>query len=223
MAAYLSYLRLPVAITTSIAASLSGLLYWKQNELIYPRNVPSDARTDVPRPKDFTDYDFDESTEELFLPTPDGEKLSAFLLRPRKRKSLGYEASKVTVLMFHGNAGNIGHRIPVAGCLQMSVPCNILMLEYRGYGLSTGTPDEKGINIDAQTALDYIRQRKDLANGEIVLYGQSLGGAVALQLASQNLEAGDIKAIILENTFLSIRKLIPTFVSSFAVFYGTRC
>lgn len=212
MATYLSYLRLPFALTTSLAASLSGILYWKQNDLIYPRNVPLDSRTEVPRPAGFPEYEFDDSSEELFITTPDGEKLSAFLLKPKWRKDLDYDSHKTTVMMFHGNAGNIGHRIPVAGCLQLAVPCNIFMLEYRGYGLSTGTPHEKGINVDAQTALDYLRQRKDLAGGNIVLYGQSLGGAVAVQLASQNLHVGDIKAIILENTFTSMRKLIPTFV-----------
>ena len=83
------------------------------------------------------------------------------------------------------------------------------MLEYRGYGLSTGTPDETGINIDAQTALDYIRNQKETEGGKIIVYGQSLGGAVAVQLAAKNQEVGDIAGLILENTFTSIREMIP--------------
>ena len=83
------------------------------------------------------------------------------------------------------------------------------MLQYRGYGLSTGTPNEKGLIIDAQTGLDYIRQRAELRGTRIVLYGQSLGGAVSIGLASRNQKEGDIAGIILENTFTSIRKLIP--------------
>jgi fermentation-respiration switch protein FrsA (DUF1100 family) len=83
------------------------------------------------------------------------------------------------------------------------------MLEYRGYGLSTGTPNEKGLSIDAQTGLDYIRSREDLRRNKIIVYGQSIGGAVAIDLVSKNQDAGDIKALILENTFLSIAKMIP--------------
>lgn len=86
------------------------------------------------------------------------------------------------------------------------------MLQYRGYGLSTGTPNEKGINIDAQTGLDYIRSRHELRSTRIVLYGQSLGGAVSIGLGARNQKQGDIAGIILENTFTSMRKMIPSSV-----------
>lgn len=112
--------------------------------------------------------------------------------------------------MFHGNAGNIGHRIPIAKVLTKALKCNVFMLEYRGYGLSTGTPDEKGLNIDSQTALDYIRNRAETRDTKIVVYGQSLGGAVAINLVARNLEKDVISGLILENTFLCIRKLIPS-------------
>ena len=86
---------------------------------------------------------------------------------------------------------------------------DVVMLEYRGYGLSTGTPDEKGLNVDAQTGLDWIRNHDELGRSRIVVYGQSLGGAVAVQLVAKNQRAGDIGGLVLENTFLSIRKMIP--------------
>ena len=111
--------------------------------------------------------------------------------------------------MFHGNAGNIGHRIPIAKVLEENIGCNVLMLEYRGYGLSTGDPNEAGINIDAQTALDYIRQQKETQGGQIIVFGQSLGGAVGIQLVAKNQEAGDVVGLVLENTFTSIRDMIP--------------
>lgn len=139
------------------------------------------------------------------IPTPDGESLSAFLIRPAN-KSL---AKNITILMFHGNAGNIGYRLPIAKVLGDDIGCNVFMLQYRGYGLSTGTPDEKGLTIDAQTGLDYIRQRAELRNTKIVIYGQSLGGAVGIGLVAKNQKDGDIAGIILENTFLSIKKMIP--------------
>ena len=114
--------------------------------------------------------------------------------------------------MFHGNAGNIGHRVPIAKVIEENAGCNVFMLEYRGYGLSTGTPDEAGIMLDVQTALDYVRQHNDTKDDKIVVYGQSLGGAAAVQLVAKNQEAGDVKGLILENTFTTMRKLIPRFV-----------
>lgn len=174
------------------------------SELIYPRNVPVDARTNVPSPRQFGISDF----EDLQIPTPDGESLHALFLRQRP----GRFSRNLTVLMFHGNAGNIGHRVPIAKAVQDTLQCNVFLLEYRGYGMSTGTPDEAGIKIDAQTGLDYLRQRPETSDTEIVVYGQSLGGAVAINLVATNEEQGDIAGLILENTFLSIRKLIPKYV-----------
>lgn len=115
-------------------------------------------------------------------------------------------------MMFHGNAGNIGHRVPIAKVLEENLGCNVLMLEYRGYGMSSGTPNENGLMIDAQTGLDWIRNDKETKGNKIVIYGQSLGGAVAIQLVERNQKAGDVAGLILENTFTSIRKMIPTFV-----------
>ncbi|KAF1953884.1 BEM46 family protein-like protein [Byssothecium circinans] len=198
---FLGYLRVPLIASSGLAALLSGVLYFKQNEIIYARNFPPDARTNVPRPAEFDIADF----EELFIPTPDGELLSAFLLRANKE-----QARNVTILMFHGNAGNIGYRLPIAKILVKDLRCNVLMLQYRGYGLSSGNPNEKGITIDAQTALDYIRDRHELRGTKIVLYGQSLGGAVSIGLAARNLKRGDIAGIMLENTFTSMRKMIPS-------------
>ena len=120
-------------------------------------------------------------------------------------------AKKSTIMMFHGNAGNIGHRVPIARVLEENVGCNILLLEYRGYGLSSGTPNEEGLMIDAQAGLDYIRKSDETKDNRIIIYGQSLGGAVAIQLVAQNEKAGDIVGLILENTFLSIRKMIPRY------------
>lgn len=172
------------------------------SELIYPRNIPVDARTNVPKPRQFGISNY----EDLQIPTSDGESLHALFIRPESKRL----AQDVTVLMFHGNAGNIGHRVPIAKIIQEVVGCNVLMLEYRGYGLSTGVPDEAGLKIDAQTGLDYIRQRAETRDSKIVVYGQSLGGAVAINLVAQNQESGAIAGLILENTFLSIRKLIPS-------------
>jgi fermentation-respiration switch protein FrsA (DUF1100 family) len=156
----------------------------------------------VPKPPDFRI----EAYEELNLRTPDEVNLHAFLVKPSNKQ---YKP-QVTVLMFHGNAGNIGHRLPIARILAEGFGYNAFLVEYRGYGFSTGDPNEKGLTIDAQTALDYIRSRNDLNQTKLVIFGQSLGGAVAIGLVEKNQDNGDIAALILENTFLSIRSLIPS-------------
>jgi fermentation-respiration switch protein FrsA (DUF1100 family) len=159
----------------------------------------------VPKPSNFGIPDYDD----LRIPTPDGESLHAYFIRPSNKRT----AKNITVLMFHGNAGNIGHRVPIARMLEETIGCNVLMLEYRGYGLSTGTPNEHGLNIDAQAGLDWIRQNDATENNSIIVFGQSLGGAVAINLVVQNHRTGDIVGLILENTFLSIRKMIPKYTN----------
>ncbi|ROW11601.1 hypothetical protein VMCG_01353 [Cytospora schulzeri] len=191
-----------VVANKGVAAVLTSLLYFKQKALIYPSHMPPNARTDVPRPSQFGIQDF----EELMIPTSDGEKLSAFYIRgPR-----GGRNSNVTVLMFHGNAGNIGHRLPIARMMISLTGCNVFMLEYRGYGLSTGEPGESGICLDAQTGLNYLRDRAETSDHKFLVYGQSLGGAVSIKLVADNQKEGDVVGLILENTFLSMRKLIPS-------------
>ncbi|KAK4079229.1 hypothetical protein Trihar35433_334 [Trichoderma harzianum] len=230
------YMRLPALASTGIVAILTSLLYFKQKcveltltpphrptsslalafllhrghradnspcrALIYPSHMPPNSRTDIPRPTQFGIKDF----EELVIPTDDGEKLSAYYIRgPRGGKN-----SDITILMFHGNAGNIGHRLPIARVFINMIGCNVFMLEYRGYGASTGEPDEAGLGIDAQTGLNYLRERAETRNHRFVVYGQSLGGAVSIKLVAKNQDRGDIAGLVLENTFLSMRKLIPS-------------
>ncbi|KAI0317840.1 alpha/beta-hydrolase [Amylostereum chailletii] len=210
--------------TAATAAGLGtigmGLLYYGQNFLIYPSAFPPGAREDVPVPSEFSlPY------QDLILTTPDNVRIKAYLLVQRPNLNIHGEtsvdwnedvdgdgdkfaASRPTVLMFHGNGGNHGHRIPLAKIFFVKMRCNVLMLSYRGYGQSEGSPNEKGLQMDAQTALDYVLQHDKLAKGPIILYGQSIGGAVSIDLASKNPHA--ITGIILENTFLSLPQLIPS-------------
>lgn len=211
----LSYLRIPFLASSGIAALGSSLLYFKQNAIIYPATIMN-SRTEVPQPAQFKI----EEAESLYLPTSDGETLHAYYLKPPNAQL----RKNITILSFHGNAGNIGHRLPIGKVLSEALGCHVFMPEYRGYGLSTGSPDETGLNIDAQTALDYVRAHPEMRNTKIVIYGQSLGGAVSIKLLANNLEKAakasqsdekveretKIAGVILENTFLSIRKLIPS-------------
>ncbi|ETW75299.1 Alpha/beta hydrolase [Heterobasidion irregulare TC 32-1] len=198
-----------------------GLLYYGQNYLIYPSAFPPGSRDEVPTPAEFSlPY------TDLELTTSDGVKLKCYLLLQRPdlhvpgatkiewdsdgddEKYDMFAATRPTIIMFHGNGGNHGHRIPLAKIFFAKMRCNVLMLSYRGYGRSEGTPSEKGLVVDAQTGLDYVLQHETLSKTPIILYGQSIGGAVAIDLASKNTQA--ITAMILENTFMSLPRLIPT-------------
>lgn len=175
------------------------------SEIIYPRNIPAGSRKEILTPDSF-DIPPD-SFERIALHTPDGETLDSFLIKPLRTPSTPDQRPHITIIMFHGNAGNIGHRIPIAQAFSYNVACNVFMVEYRGYGASTGSPEEKGLKIDAQAALDYLLEREDTRNTKIVVYGQSLGGAVSSWLGVHNQEK--VAAVILENTFLSLRKMVP--------------
>ncbi|KAG1767140.1 Alpha/Beta hydrolase protein [Suillus occidentalis] len=205
------------ATVAGVATLGCGLLYYGQNFLIYPSAFPPGSRTEVPVPTDFgLEY------QDLPLVTEDGITLRCYLLMQRTEISNSHAAhidyanqqtheefasTRPTVLMFHGNGGNHGHRIPLAKVFYVKMRCNVLMLSYRGYGHSEGSPSESGIRIDAQTALNYLASHPYLKKTPVILYGQSIGGAVAIDLASRN--PSKIEALILENTFTNLPRLVP--------------
>jgi fermentation-respiration switch protein FrsA (DUF1100 family) len=178
----------------------AGALYTFQNQLIYPASFPEGSRTKVAKPSAY-----EMPFEEVFLTTPDKLKLHAYVIMRD-----GTEDSKnaLTIVFLHANAGNMGHRLPIAEVFYRKFKCNVIMLSYRGYGLSEGSPSEKGMKIDAQAALNYVKKHPKLKSTKLVAYGQSIGGAVAINLVATNEEA--FSGLILENTFLSIPKLIPS-------------
>ncbi|KAK6357492.1 hypothetical protein TWF718_001801 [Orbilia javanica] len=193
-----SYLKISIAASTGVAALLSTALYFKQNDLIYPRHFPPEARTELWDPSKFNMTNWDK----VDLTTPDGETLRSFFLRGQ-----GIQRKGVTILMFHGNAGNVGHRIPIAKVFAEQMGCNVFMLGYRGYGLSSGKPDEKGLKVDAEAALDWIFKNDETKGTKVVVYGQSLGGALGIATAAKHQD--QLSGLILENTFTSMRDVIP--------------
>ena len=80
----------------------------------------------------------------------------------------------VTLLWFHGNAGNISHRLDIIAVLHDRLGANFFIFDYRGYGRSEGRVSEKGIYMDAEAALSHLRTRDDIDHGKIVLFGRSL-------------------------------------------------
>uniref|UniRef100_A0A1I8IS92 Protein ABHD13 n=1 Tax=Macrostomum lignano TaxID=282301 RepID=A0A1I8IS92_9PLAT len=109
-----------------------------------------------------------------------------------------------TLLFLHGNAGNIGHRLPNAALLFHQCRVNLFLLEYRGYGISTGAPSETGLYADAAAALQHLSRRSDIDPQRVLLFGRSLGGAVAIELAARPETAALLSGLVLENTFTSL-------------------
>ncbi len=124
--------------------------------------------------------------------------------------------SNPTLLWFHGNAGNITHRLENIEMMKR-LNIDIFIFDYRGYGKSEGKPDEKGIYLDSQAAYDWLVKLKKIMPENIILFGRSLGGICAIEVASKNPAAG----IILESVFPSAskmaRKMFPILPLSWAI------
>ncbi|XP_047479358.1 protein ABHD13-like [Penaeus chinensis] len=91
---------------------------------------------------------------------------------------------------------------------------NLLLLEYRGYGLSEGSPSEEGLYLDAQAAINYLKTRSDIDQNKIIIFGRSLGGAVAVDCVSRSEISSRVAAVILENTFTSIPDMAKVLFSN---------
>lgn len=101
---------------------------------------------------------------------------------------------------------DISHRLLNIRSLFEDLQCNVAILEYRGFGKSDGWPTQKGIEIDAKTALHWLKSDAGTPNSPIILYGRSLGGAVSIHLAASEQE--NLDGIIIENTFTCIADMM---------------
>jgi fermentation-respiration switch protein FrsA (DUF1100 family) len=109
------------------------------------------------------------------------------------------EKQRGVVLFCHGNGGNISHRLDTIKVLN-ELKLSVFIFDYRGYGKSGGTPTEKGTYNDAMAAWKYLRESKGIPAEKIIVHGRSLGGAIAVWLASETNPA----ALIVESSFTSI-------------------
>ncbi len=129
--------------------------------------------------------------EDLTLETSDGVAIAAWYVP--------HAAAKGSVIFCHGNAGNISDRLESLKLLHRA-GLNVLIFDYRGYGRSEGRPTETGTYQDAESAWTYLVQVKKQSPDQIVLFGRSLGGAVAIELAGRHTPA----ALVVESTFTSL-------------------
>jgi hypothetical protein len=144
--------------------------------------------------------------EDVSLITKDGLRISAWYIPS--------ESQRAVILFSHGNGGNISHRLDKIKMLH-EINVDILIFDYRGYGTSQGSPSEEGLYLDVEAAYNYLIKQKNIPAQKIVGYGESLGGAVIIDLASKY----EMGGIIVEGTFTSIRDMakryfpfIPAFV-----------
>lgn len=187
-------------IGIGLAVLLLAALYTYQSTLIYPASL-NDGHGYCATPDEFDMPEY----EEVNLKTEDGETLQCYSLKHDKNSS---KYTNKTILILSPNAGNIGHALPIVALFYKNFGYNVFIYSYRGYGKSTGKPSEQGLKLDAQRVMEYLtHEDEQYQQSSIVLYGRSLGGAVAIYIASTYSSA--IQGIVLENTFLSIHKTVP--------------
>ncbi|MFP4137271.1 MAG: alpha/beta hydrolase [Halomonas sp.] len=136
--------------------------------------------------------------ESVALETRDGLTLDAWWV-PAER-------ARGTLLFFHGNAGNLSHRLDSIRQFHR-LGLSVLIVDYRGYGESEGRPSEEGTARDARAAWRWLSEEQGLAPDEIVLFGRSLGAGVAAELAAALEPETPPAALILESSFRSVPKL----------------
>jgi fermentation-respiration switch protein FrsA (DUF1100 family) len=200
-----------VSILTNVYSYIVGIplflflvAYYYQDVLLYVNYLPKGSIGSY----EYLPSRYDLPFEDVWLRTSDGVRIHGWFIRYHAQNMDLLEAYKQTptLVLFHGNAGNISHRLVMVKELHRLVKCNVFMVSYRGYGKSEGSPTEKGLLLDAEAALDFVIDRNDVNTSKIFLFGRSLGGAVALHLA--RLRREHLRGIIIENTFTCVPEMM---------------
>jgi len=186
-----------LTIAASIYFVLALALYLFQGKMVFLSNLPGRALTASPN-------EIGLQYEDVLLDTSDGERLHGWYV-PASRPQTD---SRGVVLFFHGNAGNISHRLDSIAIFH-KLGLDTLIIDYRGYGESTGKATEQGTYLDAEAAWKFLVIERRIPPQQIMIFGRSLGGAVGAWLGSQHTPA----AMIIESSFSSgvdmARRLYP--------------
>jgi len=162
----------------------AGFIYLMQPRLLYYPDVPTRELTATPA-RIGLDY------EVVTLWTGDGVRLSAWFIP--------HPAPRATLLFLHGNAGNISHRLESIRLFH-ELGLAVFIIDYRGYGKSEGSPSEAGTYRDAMAAWQYLVDARHIPQQNIVIFGRSLGGAIAAELATRTRPG----ALVIESSFTSV-------------------
>jgi len=171
-----------VAATLGLYLVLAGLLWWKQDSLVF---VPSREYRVLPESQGLSHDDVDIEVEP-------GTRIRGWFV-PAQGTSSG------AVLYFHGNGGNLSSYFPRIAPFA-AAGLDTFAVDYEGYGASGGAPSEANLYRDADAAWAWLTKSKGIDAGHIVIWGYSLGGGVATWCASKHTP----RAVILESTFTSI-------------------
>jgi fermentation-respiration switch protein FrsA (DUF1100 family) len=140
--------------------------------------------------------------DDVYFMTTDGVRLNGwFVPGPGSEPD-----SHAVMIWFHGNAGNIGHRVENLLRFHDELGVSVFIFDYREYGRSEGSVSEEGTYRDAEAALDVVKSRTGLPAARILYFGRSLGAAVAVELALK----APPRALILETPMTSIREMART-------------
>lgn len=195
-----------------VATLTVGLLYALQEKLIYVPRIPGVPRGYVASPSEYgMEY------EDVWIQAKDGTALHAWMMW---RQGIDVDTVKVLplVVFFQENAGNMSMRLHFLRALAYVLHCKVFILSYRGYGASSGSPSERGLQMDAQAAMAYLLAREDYSPRRTIVMGRSLGGAVAIYVATQY--KNDMAGLIVENTFTSIADMVPRALPPLRPFVG---
>lgn len=140
------------------------------------------------------------SLEEVAFPSTDGVRLRGWILRPPG-------PPKGTILFFHGNAENMSTHVNAVLWL-VKAGYLVFTFDYRGYGTSDGTPDIPGVNRDGVAALELAFRIRGREGGGLVVFGQSLGGAIAAYAVATSPRRGEVKALIIDSAFAGYRRIV---------------
>jgi len=160
------------------------MLRWFEHSQVYhPDRVLTATGAELGRP-----------LENVLFKAGDGVELNGWFFPAATNSPRAHFA----VLLCHGNAGNISHRLDTGAAL-LATGVSVFLFDYRGYGRSQGRPSEEGTCRDAQAAYEWL-QKKGFSGGNIIAFGESLGGGIATELATRESLGG----LVLQSTFTSI-------------------
>jgi fermentation-respiration switch protein FrsA (DUF1100 family) len=207
--------RLARIVSLLAAVGLTLIIVFESRFIYFPSKYPEgDWRVREPRA---VEGRVSVRVEDVWLTAADGVRLHAWHAAPVVGRGGALEpvAADRTLLYLHGNAGNISHRHEIIERFA-SLPAHVLALDYRGYGRSDGSPSEEGLYADARAAFDHLTKERGVPPNRVVIYGESLGGAVAVDLASKVQPC----ALIIQSSFTSIADMaaeVMPFVPRFVI------
>jgi len=182
--------RVLVVVVAAFLAYVVLMMFFEKSLIFFPTRYP-DGDWDV----DAVGRGSGCVVTDCYYESEDGTRLHSWWCR-----SDTSDPDRPVLLLFHGNAGNLSHRADLMLELATRIDAEVVLAGYRGYGRSQGTPSENGLYADARAAWSFVTGEHGVDPGRVVVFGKSLGGAVAVNLAEEREPGG----LIVESSFTAI-------------------